>query len=83
MREYRISRKVADELEPLLAAELENYLEQRVLYRRLVEAGQHRGVKPPQKPRHRLMRLPKSVEPVVAAPVVARTPRLIRTFDDP
>ena len=39
VREYPISRKLADELEPLLAADLENYLEQRVLYRRLVEAS--------------------------------------------
>ena len=41
------------EIERLSLIELDLYLEQRVLYRRLVAKGAHRGVPPPAKPRYR------------------------------
>ena len=41
------------EFERLSLIELDLYLEQRVLYRRLVREGRHRGVPPPAKPRFR------------------------------
>ena len=68
MTEFPISEELADALTPLLDRELELYLEERALYRELVAAHAHRGIKPPQKPRHRLVRKRKSAEPARARP---------------
>jgi len=72
-----VSPELADQLTPLLARELDLYLEQRALYRELVAVNGHRGVKPPEKPRHRLERRPKSAPPQTAA----RAPLLVRSFE--
>lgn len=80
MKELRISGELADKLEPLLLAEFDCYLEQRRVYRQLVAENAHRGIAPPVKPRHTLVRLPKSTGHAKPAQPVRRAPLLVRTF---
>jgi hypothetical protein len=60
------------ELIRLLAHDLDLYLEQRIAYRKLVAAGQHRGVKPPERPKHRTAReTPTAEHKTTSLPVSA------------
>jgi HK97 family phage prohead protease len=68
----------AERLAELDGLELDLYLEQRVLYRRLVAECGHRGVRPPAKPRY-LSRQP--LQSVESKPRSRGAPLLARTFE--